>query len=92
MVAIQSGVMTAGLWGSLLSRARYKGTKGAIIDSISRDPKAIKEMGFPIFAKGRIKIIGYNQPIKCGGLWVNPEDVVFGDDNREVVAHQKITL
>lgn len=80
MVAIQSGVMTAGLWGSLLSRARYKGAKGAIIDSISRDPKAIKEMGFPIFAKGiapgdskgRIKIIGYNQPIKCGGLWVNP--------------------
>jgi regulator of RNase E activity RraA len=101
VVATQSGVMTAGLWGSLLSTgAKYKGAKGAIIDGISRDTKAIKEMGFPVFvkgiapgdSKGRIEIICYNQPIKCGGVWVNPGDVVFGDDDGVVVVPQEIAL
>lgn len=101
VVATQSGNMTAGLWGSLLStRARYKGAKGAIIDGISRDTKVIKEMGFPVFvkgiapcdSKGRIDIIDYNQPIICGGVWVNPGDIVFGDDDGVVVIPQGIAV
>ena len=101
VVATQSGVMTAGLWGSLLSTgARYKGAKGAIIDGISRDTKAIKEMGFPVFvrgiapgdSKGRIEIISYNQSIKCGGVWVNPGDIVFGDDDGVLVIPQGIAV
>jgi len=99
VVATQSGAMTAGLWGSLLSTgARYKGAKGAIIDGISRDTMAIKEMKFPVFikgiapgdSKGRIEIISFNQPIKCGGVWVNPGDVVFGDDDGVLVIPQDI--
>ncbi len=93
--------MTAGLWGSLLSTgARNKGAKGAIIDGISRDIVAIKEMGFPVFvkgiapgdSKGRIEIIGYNQPIKCGGVWINPGDIVFGDDDGVVVIPKEIAI
>jgi len=98
-VATQSGAMTAGLWGALLSTgARYRGARGAIIDGISRDTVAIKEMKFPVFikgiapgdSKGRIEIISFNQPIKCGGVWVNPGDVVFGDDDGVVVIPQDI--
>lgn len=99
VVATQSGAMTAGLWGALLSTgARYKGAKGAIIDGISRDTREIKEMIFPLFikgiapgdSKGRIEIINFDQPIKCGGVWVNPGDVVFGDDDGVVVIPQDI--
>jgi len=98
-VATQSGAMTAGLWGALLSTgAMHRGARGAIIDGISRDTVAIKEMKFPVFvkgiapgdSKGRIEIINYNQPIKCGGVWVNPGDVVFGDDDGVVVIPQDI--
>jgi len=100
-VATQSEAMTAGLWGALLSTgAKYKGAKGAVIDGISRDTRAIKDMKFPVFvkgiapgdSKGRIEIINYNQLIKCGGVWVNPGDVVFGDDDGVVVIPQEIAL
>ena len=99
VVATQSGVMTAGLWGALLSTgAMHRGARGAIIDGISRDTVEIKKMKFPVFvkgiapgdSKGRIEIINYNQPIKCGGVWVNPGDVVFGDDDGVVVIPQNI--
>jgi len=99
VVATQSEAMTAGLWGALLSTgARYRGARGAIVDGISRDTRAIKEMKFPIFvkgiapgdSKGRIEIINFNQPIKCGGVWVNSGDIVFGDDDGVVVIPQKI--
>lgn len=101
VVATQSGAMTAGLWGALLSTgAKYKEAKGAVIDGISRDTRAIKDMKFPVFvkgiapgdSKGRIEIINYNQLIKCGGVWVNPGDVVFGDDDGVVVIPQEIAL
>jgi len=92
-VATQSGAMTAGLWGALLSTgARYKGARGAIIDGISRDTREIKEMKFSVFVKGRIEIISFNQPIKCGGVWVNPGDIVFGDDDGVVVIPQEIVV
>lgn len=99
VIATQSGAMTAGLWGSLLSTgARYKGARGAIIDGMTRDTLAIKEMNFPVFikgialgdSKGRIEILNYNQPIKCGGVWVRPGDIVFGDDDGVVVIPQNI--
>ena len=99
VVATQSGAMTAGLWGGLLATgARHRGVRGAIIDGISRDTVVIKEMKFPVFlkgiapgdSKGRLDIINYNQPIKCGGVWVNPGDIVFGDDDGVVVIPQEI--
>jgi len=78
---------------------RYRGARGAVVDGITRDTKAIKEMKFPIFikgiapgdSKGRIEIISFNQPIKCGGVWVNPGDIVFGDDDGVVVIPQEIS-
>jgi len=99
VVATQSGAMTAGLWGALLSTgARYRGARGAIVDGISRDTREIKEMKFSVFvkgiapgdSKGRIEIINFNQPIKCGGVWVNPGDIVFGDDDGVVVIPHEI--
>lgn len=100
-VATQNGAMMAGLWGALLSMgARYKGAKGAIIDGISRDTMEIKEMKFPLFikgiapgdSKGRIEIINFDQPIKCGGVWINPGDIVFGDDDGVVVLPKEIAV
>ena len=33
-----------------------------------------------------------NLPIKCGGIWVNPGDVVFGDDDGVVVIPKDIAV
>jgi regulator of RNase E activity RraA len=100
-VMTQSGAMTAGLWGGLLSTgAKQRGARGAIIDGITRDTRQIIQMNFPVFVRGiapgdtrgRIEIMNCNVPIKCGGAWVNPGDVIFGDDDGVVVIPQDIAL
>jgi regulator of RNase E activity RraA len=98
-VQTQSGAMNAGLWGGLLSTAaKNQGAKGAVIDGITRDTKDIIQMKFPVFikgiapgdSKGRLEILDSNLPIKCGGVWVNPGDVIFGDNDGVVVIPQDI--
>lgn len=84
----------AALWGELLSTAsQARGARGAIIDGFTRDVKRIIEMKFPVFAtgvrpidsRGRTEIIDYNCPVECGGVLVNPGDIVFGDVDGVVI-------
>ncbi|THF75509.1 RraA family protein [Cohnella fermenti] len=83
-----------GLWGELLSTAsKMRGARGAIVDGLIRDTKKILELGFPVFAtgtkpvdsQGRGLVIQYDVPVKCGGVLVNPGDVIFGDRDGIVV-------
>ena len=85
------------IWGELLSTAaRARGARGAIIDGFIRDARQILEMGFPVFttglspvdSNGRGDVIAYNVPIECGGVTVNPGDIVFGDADGVVVIPQ----
>lgn len=75
-------------WGELLSTAtRARGGTGCIIDGYTRDSQAIIEMDFPVFSTGfkpvdssyRSTVVAFGCPIECGGVRVNPGDVVFGD-------------
>ena len=87
------------IWGELLSTAaRARGARGAIIDGFIRDARQILEMGFPVFttglspvdSNGRGDVIAYNIPIECGGVTVNPGDIVFGDADGVVVIPQTV--
>ena len=86
-------------WGELLSTAaQARGARGAVIDGFIRDIRKIVEMGFPIFttgispvdSNGRGEVVAYNVPIECGGVPVNPGDIVFGDADGVVVIPQNI--
>jgi 4-hydroxy-4-methyl-2-oxoglutarate aldolase len=75
-------------WGELLSTAaRARGARGAVIDGLVRDVRKIEGLGFPVFARGikpvdsrgRGLVIDYNVPVDCGGVLVNPGDLVFAD-------------
>ena len=86
-------------WGELLSTAaKVRGARGAIIEGFIRDVRAIMEMGFPIFttgispvdSNGRGEVIAYDVPIECGGVTVNPGDIVFGDADGVVVIPQSV--
>lgn len=82
-----------GYWGEILTiEAQARGVKGLIIDGCIRDALAIKEHGFPVFSrgvsmKGTVKeTIGLiNHPICCGGVLVNPGDIVLSDEDGVVV-------
>lgn len=83
----------AGAWGEIATvAAMERGIKGLIIDGGVRDTQAIKSLGFPVFCRSisikatTKKLIGYiNHPITCGGVTVNPGDIVLGDADGVVV-------
>lgn len=75
-------------WGELLSTAALsRGATGAVIDGLVRDVKKIDELGFPVFAagikpvnsNGRGIVVDYNVPVQCGGIVVQPGDLIFAD-------------
>lgn len=67
--------------------ARSVGIAGMIIDGPSTDSLVIEDLDFPMFSTGlspvTTSLIGltgeYNIPVQCGGVIVNPGDIVFGD-------------
>jgi 4-hydroxy-4-methyl-2-oxoglutarate aldolase len=94
MVVASNRSTKAALWGELLSTAaRCRGARGAVIDGLARDLRQIEEMRFPVFAagarpissKGRCIAVNYGCKIECGGVNVEPGDMVFGDIDGVVV-------
>ena len=85
-------------WGELLSTAaKARGAHGAVIDGLVRDVRKIEELGFPVLAAGikpvdsmgRGIVTGYNVPVECGEVLVNPGDFVFADLDGVVVSPQR---
>ena len=81
-------------WGELLSTAaRARGAAGVVMDGLTRDVRAIREMKFSVFAggigpldsKGRGKVVAIDVPVEVAGARVEPGDLVFGDADGVVV-------
>ncbi len=81
-------------WGSLLSlAAQLRGAAGCITDGLMRDVGQIRELGFPAFSAGygaiemhgRAALIAAEVPVHCGGVWVSPGDLLYGDVDGVVV-------
>ena len=90
--------MNAVLGDLISTKARHRGVAGFIVDGLIRDLPAILALGdFPVFARG-VTPIGplhrgpgeINHPISCGGIVVNPGDIVMGDLNGIVVVPRQI--
>jgi regulator of RNase E activity RraA len=81
-------------WGELLSTAaRHRGCRGVVIDGYTRDTRAIIAMGFSVFCRGihpadslgRLDVVEHDVPIDCGGVLVQPGDLILADDDGVVV-------
>ncbi len=90
---------TNSVMGDLTSLiAKERGLAGMVTDGLVRDSIGIKEVGLPVFSKGSIPSSPYkdgpgevNVPIVCGGVTVNPGDIIFGDiDGVVVIPKQNI--
>ncbi|HEY50809.1 MAG TPA: RraA family protein [Dehalococcoidia bacterium] len=86
-------------WGELLSTAaRARGARGIVIDGTTRDVAQITKMKFPTFATGiymvdsagRSIVIDHGCPVDCGGVLVNPGDIIFGDIDGVVVIPREL--
>lgn len=93
LVANAGEVENAGLWGDLMTHmALGKHLGGLVTDGAVRDSEQLCRSGFGIYAKSICPMGGFKQsvgavniPISCGGVAVNPGDIIIGDDDGIVV-------
>lgn len=89
---------TNAVWGELMTLAAHKkGLAGLVVDGAVRDLKENSKIDFPIFAKYIVPSAcdkegpgEINVNINCGGVAVNPGDIIVGDENGVVVIPQNI--
>jgi RraA family protein len=80
----------------MITWAQQRGIAGFIIDGAVRDAGIIKKMSIPVYAAGVTPKGPYkdgpgeiNVSVSCGGVVVNPGDIVVGDEDGIVVIDPK---
>ena len=79
--------------GELFSMESFRrGLAGIVIDGACRDTAKIRTLNLPVYSRSVIPVSGTTSnvfetqvPITCGGVIINPEDILFGDDDGIVV-------
>lgn len=78
--------------GNVCAIAQRNGVAGLVVDGMIRDVVESRERRFPLFGRGispipakRVGDGGMNVQIRCGGVVVNPGDVVVADEEGIVV-------
>jgi 4-hydroxy-4-methyl-2-oxoglutarate aldolase len=98
-VAAAGGSHRSGVWGELLSTAAMNsGCVGAVIDGDVRDVAKIRDMRFPVFARGtcvydsanRQRVTDIDVPVEIDRVTICPGDLVFADEDGVVIVPQKI--
>ena len=62
-----------------------------------RDTKAVLAQDFPVFCRyrtsngmlGRFRMTGWQQPVRIGGVIINPGDIVVGDIDGVIIVPQE---
>ena len=95
LVVNARGVVNGALIGGNVARGLlHRGLAAFISDGAVRDGSEIREDGLPTFARGVTTVMGpidgpgeVNVPIACGGVVVNPGDIIVADEDGIVAIH-----
>jgi 4-hydroxy-4-methyl-2-oxoglutarate aldolase len=93
VIVVQAGdVDYAVSGGNVCAVAQRRGIAAFVVDGVIRDIAEVRDMGFPVFARGVMPIPGakdvvepLNEPVQCGGVTVAAGDVVVADEEGIVV-------
>ncbi|MFJ8137202.1 RraA family protein [Streptomyces sp. NPDC096013] len=93
VVVVESGDVEYALaGGNVCAVAQRRGIAGFVVDGVIRDVGEVREAGFPVFGRGVVPIPGVkkavlplNERVRCGGVAVDPRDVVVADEDGVVV-------
>lgn len=89
IVIAAGGCCSSSFWGDHRSIcARFMKAEGVVIDGAFRDVEGCEKAGFPVYAMaltpgaaGKSGTGAVNVPVSCGGVPVNPGDLIIGDQN-----------
>lgn len=94
VVIDNEGRMDCSVWGDIMS---YYGSKrniaGTILNGVCRDIKLIRQLKYPVYAKGTYMATGLhkvcvdkiNESVNISGILVQPGDIICGDSDGVVV-------
>ncbi|HEY9368681.1 RraA family protein [Streptomyces sp.] len=93
IVVVESGDTDYALaGGNVCAVAQRRGIAAFVLDGLIRDLAEVREMGFPVFARGVIPFPGakavaepLNTAVRCGGVEVAAGDIVVADEEGIVV-------
>jgi len=93
VVVVESGDVDYALaGGNVCAVAQRHGIAAFVVDGVIRDLGEVREMGFPVFARGVIPVPGTKAAvgslggeIRCGGATVRAGDMVVADEEGIVV-------
>lgn len=78
--------------GNVCAVAQRRGVAAFVVDGVIRDLAEARGRRFPVFARGVIPIPGgkdglgtLGEPVRCGGVLVEPGDMVVADEEGVVV-------
>jgi 4-hydroxy-4-methyl-2-oxoglutarate aldolase len=81
----------------VVGMAQTLGIGGLVVDGVIRDIIGVKALNFPVFLRGttvaassKAGVGEVNVPISCGGVSVNPGDIIVADADGVVVIPQVI--
>ncbi len=97
IVAVEEGMGSGALLGELMALlALAKKVQGVVIDGAIRDTNFLRENRFPvwyrkIWARGTVKNeFGLvNTPVICGGVLINPGDIIVADSDGVIAIPQE---
>ncbi|MFD7586284.1 RraA family protein [Kitasatospora sp. NPDC059811] len=93
VIVVESGDLDYALaGGNVCAVAQRRGVAAFVADGLIRDLGEVRELGFPVFARGVIPIPGakrelgtHGAQVRCGGAPVAAGDVVVADEEGVVV-------
>jgi regulator of RNase E activity RraA len=99
MICAAGGSLRSGVWGELLSTAaRNRGCVGVIVDGAVRDVRQMRQMNFPVFARGtciydskdRQRVIDLDIAVELDGVVFRTGDLVVADEDGVVVVPREV--
>jgi 4-hydroxy-4-methyl-2-oxoglutarate aldolase len=101
VIVAAAGSVRSGVWGELLSTAaRNSGCVGAVVDGQVRDVRKMRQMQFPMFARGtciydsqnRQRVVDIDVPVEIDGVRFCPGDLVIADVDGVIVIPQEVEV
>ena len=93
VMVLEDGLDIGAIGGLMATTMKVRGLAGAVVDGSARDLPQIQRIQFPVYSRGvspatsvnHYRFVGANIPVTCGGVKVNPNDIITADEDGVVV-------